>query len=304
MTRTLFALVLVGLISQASAAVLDNKTSTHPRDQAITVFGTHDRQEMTSKKLPWGAIGRLVVLGDKVGENKYKVESTCTGTLVGPRHVLTAAHCVVDFKKGTITSRHVVFQLGYQNGNYIAESFVNRYAGYALGATVHLTSENIEGDWAVVQLQDNLGEKYGYLAVTTMSSEEISSSKKNSTAVGYSHDFKDGQVAGVHSGCSITGANGNRFKLDCDYTQGASGGPILQRLTREVNGKEYVSDYVIGILTTAVAEVVKNEQGEVIEKPFPNGTEYKDKIANGGLASRTFIFELIEMLNEYKKNKK
>ena len=62
-----------------------------PRNKPLHVFLPDGREELTNTSYPWSAIGMIV-----------STRGICTGTLVGPRLVLTASHCVPWQDDGTI----------------------------------------------------------------------------------------------------------------------------------------------------------------------------------------------------------
>lgn len=72
----------------------------------------------------FGAVGRVNVAG-------FKVKGACTGTLIAPDVVLTAAHCV-----SPVGQSQRVFVAGWERGNYIAARRTRRevrHPAYALG---------------------------------------------------------------------------------------------------------------------------------------------------------------------------
>ena len=99
---------------------------------------------------PWRAVGKL----QAVSQN---FRQTCTGTLVGPTLVLSAAHCLYNPRTGGFfPPASVHFLVGYAGG---------RYAGHAVGTAVEIgagydpdrSKETLGSDWALVRLDKKLG---------------------------------------------------------------------------------------------------------------------------------------------------
>ena len=67
-----------------------------------------------STDYPWHSIGRVNRAG-------YKSVSSCTGTLIAPNLVLTAAHCIVNLKtKKKLPADEVLFIAGVRRDKYAA----------------------------------------------------------------------------------------------------------------------------------------------------------------------------------------
>ncbi len=84
-----FRLAIVSLAFLLTAPFLTNLSAQAGISLRPGIIGKDDRKLVDNSKPPWSAIGQINVAG-------YRVRASCTGTLIAPRLVLTAAHCVMD----------------------------------------------------------------------------------------------------------------------------------------------------------------------------------------------------------------
>ncbi len=127
-----------------------------------------NRSPVDMNAAPWRGVG---VLQTEVGEH-------CTGALVGPRAVLTAAHCLFGpISLHLIQPNSIHFLVGYSHGEYEGHS---RAATYITGQVEEILVDGRhamsppDADWAIVILAEPLG-----------SSRPHPASFENHTAIGH-----------------------------------------------------------------------------------------------------------------------
>ena len=80
------------LVGKAYVLLLLASLSAHaaqPENLTPGIVGADDRKRVEESGPPWDAIGQINISG-------YRRMSRCTGTLIAPDMVITAAHCVID----------------------------------------------------------------------------------------------------------------------------------------------------------------------------------------------------------------
>ena len=82
------------------------------------IKGADDRVLVDSVAYPWSAIGRV---------NKA-IGGFCTGALIAPRQVITAAHCLWNKRTGRwLDASSIHFVAGYRRGGYLRHGKVVSY---------------------------------------------------------------------------------------------------------------------------------------------------------------------------------
>lgn len=163
---------------------------TAPGVRAIIV-GEDDRQQVTqTDQAPWRAIAWLS-LQDEAGEHV----THCTGSLISPDTVLTAAHCLFNPDiffpaDGPARIRVVPGKSGIDEpfGSTMAESWWVPEPWVASGGRDFFT------DWALIKLQDPIGASTGWFNIAVLSDKTLLDPGANPVLIGYPADKPEGTM--------------------------------------------------------------------------------------------------------------